>query len=210
LGLSFLLKEDYPRLTDTERINFAGEINQTSIKIFQMLENLLAWARTQTNQIEYNPEYINLSEFAEELYENTITQAHPKDIFLSFDVRRQHQVYADTLMLETILKNLISNAIKFTPRGGAVRVKSELEPESHFVKISVFDTGIGLTQEEQGKLFHIDQHLRKTGTEGEEGSGLGLLVCQEFVRKHGGQIGVNSEPGEGSHFWVTLPTSDRT
>jgi len=210
LGLSFLLKEDYPKLTDNERVNFAGEINQTSIKIFQMLENLLAWARTQTNQIEYNPEYINLSEFAEELYENTITQAHEKDISLSVDIRKQHQVFADTLMLETILKNLISNGIKFTPKGGAVRLKSELEPESEFLKISVFDTGVGLTPEEQGKLFRIDRHLRKTGTESEEGSGLGLLVCQEFIKKHGGQIGVNSEPGKGSHFWITLPISEKT
>ena len=210
LGLSYLLKEDYPKLTDQERIHFAREINGTSIKIFQMLENLLAWARTQTNQIEYNPEYINLSEFSEELYENTITQAHPKDIFLSFDIRGQHKVYADALMLETILKNLIINGIKFTPRGGAVRLKSELEPDSHFMKISVFDTGIGLTHEEQDKLFRIDKHLRKKGTDGEEGSGLGLLVCQEFVKKHGGQIGVNSEPGKGSHFWITLPVSDRT
>jgi len=210
LGLSFLLKEDYPKLTDHERVNFAGEINQTSIKIFKMLENLLAWARTQTNQIEYNPEYINLSEFAEELYENTITQAHQKDIFLSFDIRRQHQVYADALMLETVIKNLITNGIKFTPRGGAVRVKSELEPESNFIKISVFDTGVGLTPEEQGKLFRIDRHLKKTGTDSEEGSGLGLLVCQEFVKKNGGKIGVTSEPGKGSHFWITMPISDRT
>jgi len=208
LGLSFLLKEDYQKLTDNERVSFAGEINHTSIKIFQMLENLLAWARTQTNQIEYNPDYINLNNFAEEIYENTITQADLKDISLSFEIRKQHQVYADALMLETILKNLITNAIKFTPKGGAVRLRSELEPDSHFLKISVFDNGIGLTQKEQAKLFRIDQHLRKTGTEKEEGSGLGLLVCQEFIKKHGGEIGVNSEPGKGSHFWITLPVSE--
>ena len=134
--------------------------------------------------------------------------AKNKNIGLLTELDPELTIVADKNMLQTIVRNLVSNAIKFTPKGGVVAVKSRavtVENNKKFAQISVVDTGVGITPEIQSRLFDIDESVSTKGTERESGTGLGLLLCKEFVEKHGGEIGVRSVKGKGSEFFFTVP-----
>lgn len=205
LGLSFIMKEDYLELSDAERISFSEEINSTSIKIFQLLDNLLAWSKAQTGQITYTPEEIHLSSFITEVYENMVTNAESKEISITTPSENNYRVMADPLMLETILKNLVSNAIKFTDKGGNVVIAIRETPKAEMIEVSITDNGIGISPAVLDKLFKIDSKIKRQGTMDEEGSGLGLMICKEFIEQNGGEIGAESTLNQGSRFWITLP-----
>jgi len=180
-----------------------ASIRKTSQSTYDLLENLLVWARAQRNQIDWSPQQVCLADAlnrSADLLHNALVQ---KNIALQLDVDEQLYVYADRAMLLTIIRNLLNNAIKFTGRGG--RIVVGVETQAMWVKIGVQDTGVGMSEQTLNKLFRLGESASTRGTEKEEGSGLGLLLCKDFVEKNHGKIGVDSRMGQGSCFWFTLP-----
>jgi len=203
LGFSEVLIEDIRNLNTDEIEDIAKNIN-TSAKITnKLLEDILLWARTQQGKIPYKPQKLSLSSTCRNILEILNPSAYAKNIAI-YDSSVDHtDVYSDADMLKTILLNLVSNAIKFTYSGGKITINAEQNSEN--VIISVSDNGIGIPPENLTKLFNISEVLTTKGTAGETGTGLGLLLCKEFVEKHGGKIWVDSEVGKGSQFKFTLP-----
>ncbi|MBA4408585.1 MAG: two-component regulator propeller domain-containing protein [Bacteroidota bacterium] len=205
IGFSEMLKEDI-RTIDLETIEeFAGMINTSAVQTLSLLENLLEWANSQTGKILFKPIPINLSGLLNEEFGILNDMAKGKNIELKNSITEDLTILADKNMLKTILRNLTSNAIKFTYKNGKVEVKAFID--NNHVEISVSDSGIGMTKETMAKLFRIDANLSTSGTENEKGTGLGLILCKEFVEKHQGKIWVETEVGKGSQFKFTLPVS---
>jgi signal transduction histidine kinase len=179
------------------------------VQTFRLLENLLEWANSQTGKISYKPSPVNLNELLKEDFGTLNDMAIRKNIELKPFIPENLVVIADRNMIKTVLRNLISNAIKFTPKNGKVEVSALTNDK--YAEIAVSDNGIGMTQEIRAKIFRIDANLLTRGTENEKGTGLGLFLCKEFVEKHGGKIWVESESGKGSIFKFSLPmVSDPT
>jgi signal transduction histidine kinase len=179
------------------------KIRTSSEAVYSLLENLLAWSRLQRGLLKFRPTVISLYEIVEDNVALFKSQAEQKQIALHHQIAADMTVYADKSMLETIIRNLLSNALKFTEQGGIIDISAT--PSDQLVEIAVNDTGVGIAQDMIPKLFHIDTHYTNVGTEGEHGSGLGLSLCKELVEKHRGTIGVQSEEGRGSTFRFTLP-----
>jgi len=202
LGLTELILDDEYNYDTVKSKELVSQIHSSAKNTFTLTENLLSWAKSQTGQLKFEPKSISLEEIVDEVIGIVNPPAKFKNITVNCSQVSDIEVYADRNMLKSILYNLICNAIKFTHENGTVSVFAEKE-ESR-VKIVVSDNGVGIEQETKSKLFHID--LGSTnGTASEEGSGLGLLLCKEFVQKHGGSIWVKSELGKGSHFYFTIP-----
>jgi signal transduction histidine kinase/ligand-binding sensor domain-containing protein len=205
IGFSEMQKEEI-RSGNPERIEeYAGIINDSAIQTLRLLENLLEWANSQTGKILFNPISIKLCELFDEDISILNDMATGKNIEIKSSIPDNLTIIADKNMIKTILRNLISNAIKFTHKNGKVEVKALIDKKQ--VEISVSDSGIGMTKETMAKLFRIDANLSTRGTENERGTGLGLFLCKEFVEKHGGKIWVESESGKGSTFKFILPLS---
>jgi PAS domain S-box-containing protein len=203
LGLSEVLTEDIRKLNAEEIDDIANNIYKTARNTNNLLEDILMWARTQQGKIPFKPKKINFSEICRKMLEILNPGAYAKNITISYSVSDHTDVYADIDMLKTIMLNLVSNAIKFTYRGGAININAE--ENSGYVTISVLDNGIGIKSEDLTKLFDISEVITTKGTANESGTGLGLLLCKEFVEKHGGKIWVESKAGEGSDFKFSLP-----
>jgi signal transduction histidine kinase/ligand-binding sensor domain-containing protein len=203
IGFSELLNEDLDS-NNVEKIReYTKLIHTSAIQTFSLLENLLEWANSQTNRISYNPSDLNLHELFTEDLNILNDMAERKNIDLKIMIAENLMIRADRNMIKTVVRNLISNAIKFTAKGGKVKVNAVVSEKQ--VEISVSDNGIGMTKEIMEKLFRIDANLSTRGTENEKGTGLGLILCKEFVEKHCGRISVESEPGNGSIFRFVLP-----
>ena len=204
LGFSELLKDKANNL-DIEKVkNFSGIINNSANMAMDLLMNLMEWARSQTGRIKYNPEVFMLFPVIEQV-KNLLGQQNPgqKNIEILSTVASDIQVYGDKAMINTILRNLVSNALKFTKKGGKITIDA-LQKQG-FIEISVSDTGIGISPEKISKLFKINETYSTPGTENEKGTGLGLILCKEFVQNHGGDIWAESSPGKGSAFRFTIP-----
>ena len=179
-------------------------IHSTAQQGHELLENLLRWARSQTDSIEIDPEVFRLSDAVQNCCSLLQTQADNKKIKLLCDVSDEILIESDQDVLETIIRNLMSNAVKFTPASGTVSVKAIKTYEE--IEISVSDSGVGIPKDVQKNLFRIDNKLQsQKGTAGEKGSGLGLILCNEFIEKLGGSIRVKSEVGKGTTFTLRLP-----
>ncbi|MEJ5287062.1 MAG: PAS domain S-box protein [Bacteroidota bacterium] len=170
---------------------------------YNLLENLLQWARTQTGTIPFNPEDTDLFEIALASKLLNEPNAKQKNIVISNNVPPQSFSFVDRNMITTIVRNLVSNAIKFTNPGGEIRIN--LIDKGDNFELSVSDTGVGMSKEQMDKLFKVGENVSTLGTSGEKGSGFGLILCKEFVEKNGGTIRVESELGKGTTFYVTLP-----
>ncbi len=181
-----------------------GEGNKLINLLLDLTENLLLWAMSQRGEIELKPERIDLAELADRIIPLYQAAAEQKRITISSSAPAGLTVRADGNMLQTILRNLISNAVKFTAAGGSVSISAM--PLDHGVEITVSDTGIGIKPESMGKLFSPGGGMKHAGTAGEKGSGLGLILCKDFVEKNGGTIRAESTPGRGSSFIFTLPS----
>jgi signal transduction histidine kinase len=203
LGFSGLLVESYDDLTDDERKQYSVNIHSASRSAYKLLENLLEWSRLQLDRSAFAPEEMNLNLFVNEVFVQIQGSATGKNITLLNSVSPAQVVYADKNMLSAILRNLISNGIKFTYPGGRVEVSATELPEG--VEICVADNGTGIPKKAQEELFHIDILLSTPGTQNEKGTGLGLILCKEFIGKHNGTIRVESEEGKGSRFYFILP-----
>jgi len=203
LGLSELLIERV-RKSDTEKSVEYLEIIKVSVKnTLALLDNLLNWAKSQTGEINYKPEKIDLSTTIRQVIELLDPIARTKNISLSQIASEGIEIYTDERMLKTILRNLISNAIKFTKSGGSIIVS--VVTEKNQVQFSVSDNGLGINAEVSKKLFKVSANTSSLGTANEKGSGLGLALCKEFVKKLGGDIWLKSKEGDGSDFRFTLP-----
>jgi len=203
LGFSEMLIKNYSKQDDEKRLKYINSIYNTSKRTYHLLEELLTWARSQSGQMQLNKEKNNLKSVIYELVINLNENALSKNIKLVNTLTDNIYVYSDKNMTYTILRNLISNAIKFTNENGTVLV-SAFE-NGNLAQIEVADTGIGMNENVKNSLFTIETTKTTTGTAGEIGTGLGLILCKEFIEKHGGKIWVKSELGKGSEFTFTLP-----
>jgi len=205
LGFSEMLKDEARDLDIDSIVQYASIINSSALHTFELLENLLDWARMKQGRIPFEPQKFLLNSLVNTEFEGLRNNADQKNIQLINGIHESLIVTADENMISTVLRNLISNAIKFTPKGGQVKVEVEVEVENSQVIISVSDTGIGMKPETIEKLFKIETSFTTRGTENEKGTGLGLLLCKEFIEKHEGKIWVESEEGKGSTFSFSLP-----
>lgn len=179
-------------------------LQRTARNSYVLLEELLTWARSQRGEILCRPAPCSLRELIDEAIALLRTQAEAKQIEIVSDSLVDSLLFVDRSMIATVLRNLLNNAIKFTPRGGKVRFDSRSDAE--FAAIEVVDSGIGMSAERAEGLFQIERRSAPSpGTEGESGSGLGLILCREFVAKNGGEIGARCAPGAGCTFWFTAP-----
>ena len=205
LGFQDLLINDYHTLSDEERLYMLAQTNTTTNQVYSLVENLLSWARIQSNSIQHFPVRKNVKEIILEKYDLYHEIAKAKGINLDHQVPQELMVFADINLIETILRNLISNAIKFTPPGGSIFVRGSKEGD--LIKISVIDSGVGMSQEQIDNLCSLEKTESKRGTNGEVGSGLGLVLCKELAEKNGGTLSVESQQGIGSTFSFTIPAA---
>jgi len=213
LGLSDLMINQDSVNANQELKLYVELLNQTIKQTHSLLENLLEWSRTQTGRIKYTPKTIALKQIVLDNIELNNLKFKEKDISVDVSIDNSILVTVDPNMLSTILRNLISNAIKFTPKNGTVSFRvsnfvNENEKEvadPKFVLFSICDNGIGISKENQKKIFKIEENFTTYGTNNEKGTGLGLILCKDFVEMNGGKIWVESDEGKGTKFHFTIP-----
>jgi len=203
LGFSEMLVEDFNELSDEEKKEYIKTIYDTARNTQKLLENLLSWARAQSGRLQINLEPLSIKNLIKENIELVKSQAEKKNIKITVSMNSSLMVYADKNLLDTIIRNLLTNAIKFTGENGTIKIITK--DEDGFVKICVEDTGVGLSEEDVKKLFRIDVNVKEIGKSKEKGTGLGLILCKEFCEKQGGKIWVESQWGKGSKFYFTVP-----
>jgi signal transduction histidine kinase len=203
MQILFIIAEDYDSLPNEEKLQMITDVANTSKKTYELMENLLEWSSVQTGTIPFYPKKLTLLMLLKNLEELYTQNLKSKEITLKIDVGPEISVYADKKMIETILRNLISNAIKFTHPNGTVSVSAE--PGNDFVVIKVMDTGVGIKKEKLSELFQVDKVESTPGTAKETGTGLGLILCKELVEKQNGKMWVESKEDEGTTFYFTLP-----
>jgi signal transduction histidine kinase len=208
IGFSRLLRDEAETREPDKIQEIAAIINNSAVQTFRLLENLLEWANAQRKKVTFIPVQIDLRGLMEEEFPTLNNSAADKNIGLRSTIPENIILYADRNMIRTIIRNLISNAIKFTNRNGKVEI-SALEI-NNTVEISISDTGVGMSEEIISKLFRIDGDVSTKGTENEKGTGLGLFLCKEFVDQHSGKIIVESNPGIGSVFKIVFPSGKRS
>ena len=206
LGFSELMISNLDAYDRTQISEFIKIIHSTSKSAYSLLENLLEWSRTQTGRIRLKPEKISLFKLVEENISLLNGIANNKDIKLANEVNKDAEAFADYNMINTVIRNLLSNALKYTSKNGTVKISSEIDDERAVIKVT--DTGVGIQEEDLGNLFRIDVNYSTRGTEDEAGTGLGLILCREFIQRNKGEIGVKSTFGIGSEFFFSLPVHD--
>jgi len=207
LGFSNHLIDEINNITK-EELKFIADNIFRSVKLtFGLLENLLDWAQVKTGKKILSPEEINLDKILNELKELYKWNITDKEIQIIISGDNHVTAYADLNMVETIFRNLISNSIKFTQKEGCINISYSGEDSK--VKIIISDTGVGMSPEKIDKLFHADQIFTTPGTRNEKGSGLGLILCKEFIELNHGTISVKSKLGEGTEFTLTLPKFEK-
>ena len=201
------------KLSDKEIIEFSQEIHKSSKRLYDLLENLLTWARSQTGRIEFSPDFNSIYDIVQSSYSILTHYAESKNIKINIDLPTNTIAYCDYNMIDTVFRNLISNAIKFTPYNGNISVSLDKVFTSNkngnkYIRFAVKDTGVGIKPIDVDNLFRIDKSHSTVGTANEKGTGLGLLLCKEFIDKHEGTIDIVSEIGVGTTFYFSLPLSD--
>ena len=178
-------------------------MHQTASNLFILLKNLLEWGQMQNGSMSFQPKISSLSDLIVKNVETLKERSDQKGVIVINTVSGPVDAYMDEKMINSVLLNLLSNAIKFTHRSGTVIVKVNKTREE-VVEMSITDTGVGISESEVEKLFKVGEKTGMKGTDGELSTGLGLLLCKEFVEKHGGQIWVESQENIGSTFYFTL------
>ncbi|MEI6277050.1 MAG: HAMP domain-containing sensor histidine kinase, partial [Prolixibacteraceae bacterium] len=206
LGLTRIMSNELADLTFEELQKMSSSLEKSASQLFRLLENLLNWARIQQGLIPFNPVMVKLLPSIDECIALMQEQANAKEIEIVRIIPEELTVFADDNMLQTIIRNLVFNSVKFTRKGGRVTISVKTSDPTH-VEIVIRDTGIGMSQSIIDQLFRLDVQSSRRGTDGEASSGLGLLLCKEFVEKHGGRIWTESEVGNGSIFHFTIPVN---
>lgn len=204
LGFSSLLVERAEKLEPAKVKQFATHIHQAGERVFKLLENLLEWSRLQMDRVDAQPRTFPLADVAGKTVEVLGPVAESKGVKL-IERGAAPAPYADPNMVDAVIRNLVNNAIKFTPQGGTIAIVYETDEDRGLAWVSVMDTGVGMDADTAAKLFNIAENVTTEGTAGEKGTGLGLLLCKELVERNGGRIAVESTPGTGSTFSFTLP-----
>jgi len=205
LNFSDLLLKHYNTYDKEEVLTFIKMIHESSRQAYNLLDNLLNWSRTQTSKMDFNPAVTDMHEIIKNVIGLLEGTAMEKNITLINNVRPKTNVFCDPYMISTVIRNLLSNAIKFTRPAGKVTIDSK--SRSIMTEISVADTGVGIRKEDIDKLFRIDLHFSTTGTANEEGTGLGLILCHEYVHINNGKLRVTSKPDKGTTFYIDIPNS---
>jgi signal transduction histidine kinase/ligand-binding sensor domain-containing protein len=204
IGFSEMMKESI-RLNDSATFyEYTVMINTSAVQTLKLLENLLEWANSQRGKLSFNPVPVNLNELVKDEFLMVDEMRMNKNIELKSFIDDTLTIIADKNMVRTILRNLITNGVKFTNRKGMVTVNAYASDS--FTEIAITDNGVGMSKETIAKLFRIDANISTSGTDNEKGTGLGLFLCKEFIEKHGGKIWVESEEGKGSTFRFLLPS----
>jgi len=204
LLLTQIMAEDLPGLSTSEIQEIAESMRNSATNLFGLLENMLQWARMQQGLIPFEPVVTELLPIVDESIALIVEPAKNKGIDLTCYIPADINVFADRNMLQTVIRNLVSNAVKFTPRGGKISLLAKITDDKS-VEISIKDTGIGMSHKMVEDLFKIDVQTNRKGTEGEPSTGLGLLLCKEFTEKQDGKILVVSEENKGSTLYILLP-----
>jgi len=202
LAQTDFLAEDFKTLPQDDMHDLIIKMNQSSKQLYALLENLLEWSRTQTGSIKIKPEKFKLKSLVENILPVFKEHMQEKNLNCIVKIDKRHTVFADVNMTSTVFRNLITNAIKFSHPGNSITIQAYSEKD--FIQTEVIDHGIGISQENQEKLFRIDQNFSNRGTHNEKGSGLGLIISKEFVELNQGKIWVDSQIGKGSSFKFTL------
>lgn len=205
ISTSDSLQDSFDEMNREQAGGLVRDLHTNSKYLYSLLENLFQWAQSQTGRITFSPENMDIFEAIDMAIYLTGQNAEKKGVKVVSEVAPGTPVHADRSMVATILRNLLDNAVKFTPGGGQVTIKAV--NKNQWVEISVTDNGTGMPEDVKNNLFKIDRTVSTPGTEGEKGTGLGLIICKEFIQKHGGQIRVNTELNRGTTFSFTLPVS---
>ncbi len=203
LGITEILAEDIDIMDRTQIKDFVMDMNRSAQNQFKLLENLLAWAQVQRGVMQFTPVDIDFHALVSEVFALYSDNAAAKKIKLGNESEPGKIILADHNMLHLLLRNLVYNAIKFTPEGGEIRVGVNELPQ--FQEIFVADSGVGINPKSIEGLFRIDKQSTTLGTNREKGTGLGLVLCKDMIEKNGGQIRVESELGKGTTFYFTIP-----
>jgi len=206
ISLSQMIKDELENLETDDLKKSLNAINNASNQGFALLDNLLDWARSQTGEIIFAPVSFGLNESVREVLVQIGSLSERKQILIRNNIPDSHVITADRNMIQTIFRNLISNAIKFSKPGGEVILEALFDQINSKTLITITDHGVGIPEENMSKLFDIKTHQSTKGTMQESGTGLGLLICKEFIEKHGGNIHVYSTIGEGTQISFDLPS----
>jgi PAS domain S-box-containing protein len=204
LGLTQIMVEEMQSLTKAEIQEIAVDMSKSATNLYRLLENLLKWSQIQQGMISFNPEVIQLDLVVGESIDMIQESANNKDIELVTDIPADLVAFADKNMLQSTVRNLVSNAVKFTPKGGKIKLSAKASV-NQCIEIAIQDSGIGMNQFLIDNIFRFDVKTNRLGTENEPSTGLGLMLCKEFVEKQGGEIWVESAEGSGSIFHFTIP-----
>lgn len=207
IGIGELLIEQIKKKEFEDIEEYAAIMSDSSHKAMNLLTNLLEWSRSQTGRMDFNPEFLRLSQLADEVVDLLRFTANQKSIIISSQIPKSAICYADKAMIGSVLRNLVSNAIKFTGKGGEIILSAKMMEDKYTVTVS--DNGTGMTKAEMDNLFRIDKFYSTRGTDNEGGTGLGLILCKEFITRHGCEIWADSKKSEGSSFSFTLPRDSR-
>lgn len=208
LGLTEAILSDLYDLSISDLSRMMSQLHESAGNLYKLLNNLLDWSRLQQGVLEIKKVNIPFKTILDEilvLFDQNMTQ---KNLKLTTEIENKLILFTDENMLQTILRNLVGNAIKFTPKGGALKISAK-EIEGELIEVSIEDSGIGMSEATINKLFKIEEKFQENGTEGEAGSGLGLLICKEMVTHLGGKIWIKSELNKGSIFYFTLPAGKK-
>lgn len=203
LGLTELLAEEIDNM-DKEEIEFSAvNMRSSATNLSRLLDNLLEWSRMEQGLIPFLPQEINLIEIVKECVTNLQDAANKKSITINTTIDENLSILADRHILQSVIRNILSNAVKFTSKGGTVTIQAKEDIKN--VTVSIKDSGIGMDSKMLNNIFKLDVKSNRTGTDNEPSTGLGLILCKEFVEKHGGNIWVESEEGKGSTFYFNFP-----
>ncbi|MCU0364667.1 MAG: PAS domain S-box protein [Ignavibacteriaceae bacterium] len=203
LGLTEYVTHSYDEMTPLEIKNAISSVYSSSKQVYGLILNLLEWSMVQSGRITVDKTVINLAELGKEIIDLYEESAKQKQLELIININEDILVYADKYMIDTIVRNFVSNSIKFTNPGGKIIIKGMINGDN--AEVSVTDTGIGISAEDQKNLFRIDEQTRRDGTANEKGTGIGLILCKEFIEKNNGVLWVESEEDKGSRFSFTVP-----
>jgi len=205
IGYAEILADDIDELQKSEIKDFASSIVDISKQTIGLLTNLLEWSRLQTGRIEFHPSPINAHTICENTLSLLTSNAEQKNISIVNELEDETYVFADENMMQSIFNNLVTNAIKFTNKNGLITISSKHIDD--MIRFVVKDNGVGMSAEQKQMLFGMNKSFTTPGTTNEKGSGLGMILCKDFIEKHGGKIWVESDSGLGSEFFFTVPAA---
>ena len=206
MGMTEMLADEALQIPELERKELSSVLSRSARNTFTLLEQLLEWSRIENKLSDFKPQNLILRDIVDASLKIVSEPARGKGVELKVEIFNESVLFGDLNMLQTVIRNLLSNAIKFSPPGGEVTISST-PGKNNSIVIAVKDTGIGMPDELVEKLFKADAKIKRPGTNGEHSTGLGLLLCKEFIEKHGSKIDVESEEGKGSVFSFSIPCS---